>query len=215
MPVSYGERALVLLDPLLDDLQVLDLTPEERLPAVFREDALTTRCRRRSSATISSAVGMAVRGWGRVTGTTPIKCIRRRRRAAGRTQLGSCGPFAHSDCLCHNRGCGLCRRSWHDVRLALLAAAFSLAGLTGDVADRGQVHRHVQRQQYVVQSAAMGFAYVLKHTVRSALVRLLTRPLRLGEARSQFQALCWSDSCEHRSSVRRARLFASGPLLFH
>jgi C4-dicarboxylate transporter, DcuC family len=68
-----------------------------------------------------------------------------------------------------------------DVRLALLAAAFALAGLSGDVAPI--VVKFIATfsdEQYVVPiCTAMGFAYVLKHTgCDQHLVRLLTRPLR-------------------------------------
>lgn len=68
-----------------------------------------------------------------------------------------------------------------DVRLALLAAAFGMAGLRGDVAPI--VVKFISTfsdEQYVVPiCTAMGFAYVLKHTgCDQHLVRLLTRPLR-------------------------------------
>jgi DcuC family C4-dicarboxylate transporter len=68
-----------------------------------------------------------------------------------------------------------------DVRLALLAAAFALAGLRGDVAPI--VVKFISTfsdEQYVVPiCTAMGFAYVLKHTgCDQHLVHLLTKPLR-------------------------------------
>ncbi|MBO0700351.1 MAG: C4-dicarboxylate transporter DcuC [Zavarzinella sp.] len=68
-----------------------------------------------------------------------------------------------------------------DVRLALLVAAFALAGLGGDVAP--VVHEFLatfSNEKFVVPiCTAMGFAYVLRHTeCDQHLVRLLTRPLR-------------------------------------
>jgi DcuC family C4-dicarboxylate transporter len=68
-----------------------------------------------------------------------------------------------------------------DVRLALLAAAFALAGLRGDISPI--VVKFIATfsdEQYVVPiCTAMGFAYVLKHTgCDQDMVRLLTRPLR-------------------------------------
>lgn len=68
-----------------------------------------------------------------------------------------------------------------DVRLALLVAAFALAGLKGDLAPI--VVKFIATfsdEQYVVPiCTAMGFAYVLRHTgCDQHLVRLLTRPLR-------------------------------------
>jgi C4-dicarboxylate transporter, DcuC family len=68
-----------------------------------------------------------------------------------------------------------------DVRLVLLAAAFALAGLRGDVAPIVvKFLSTFSDEQYVVPiCTAMGFAYVLKHTgCDQHLVRLLTRPLR-------------------------------------
>ena len=68
-----------------------------------------------------------------------------------------------------------------DVRLALLAAAFALAGLRGDVAPIFvKFISTFSDEQYVVPiCTAMGFAYVLKHTgCDQHLVQLLTRPLR-------------------------------------
>ncbi len=68
-----------------------------------------------------------------------------------------------------------------DVRLALLAAAFALAGLRGDVSPIvAKFLSTFSDQQYVVPiCTAMGFAYVLKHTgCDQHLVQLLTRPLR-------------------------------------
>lgn len=68
-----------------------------------------------------------------------------------------------------------------DVRLALLVAAFALAGLTGDVAPIiVKFLATFSDEQYVIPiCTAMGFAYVLKHTGCDLhLVRLLTRPLR-------------------------------------
>lgn len=68
-----------------------------------------------------------------------------------------------------------------DVRLALLVAAFALAGLRGDVAPIVvKFLSTFSDEQYVVPiCTAMGFAYVLKHTgCDQHLVRLLTRPLR-------------------------------------
>lgn len=68
-----------------------------------------------------------------------------------------------------------------DVRLALLVAAFALAGLKGDWAPI--VVKFIATfsdEQYVVPiCTAMGFAYVLRHTgCDQHLVRLLTKPLR-------------------------------------
>jgi len=68
-----------------------------------------------------------------------------------------------------------------DVRLALLVAAFALAGLKGDLAPI--VVKFIATfsdEQYVVPiCTAMGFAYVLRHTgCDQHLVRLLTKPLR-------------------------------------
>lgn len=68
-----------------------------------------------------------------------------------------------------------------DVRLALLVAAFALAGLGGDVAP--VVHEFLatfSNEKFVVPiCTAMGFAFVLRHTeCDQHLVRLLTRPLR-------------------------------------
>ncbi|MSR54247.1 MAG: hypothetical protein EXS09_13285 [Gemmataceae bacterium] len=68
-----------------------------------------------------------------------------------------------------------------DVRLALLIAAFALAGLKGDLAPI--VVKFIATfsdEQYVVPiCTAMGFAYVLRHTgCDQHLVRLLTKPLR-------------------------------------
>lgn len=68
-----------------------------------------------------------------------------------------------------------------DVRLALLVAAFALAGLKGDLAPI--VVKFIATfsdEQYVVPiCTAMGFAYVLRHTgCDQHLVRLLTQPLR-------------------------------------
>jgi DcuC family C4-dicarboxylate transporter len=68
-----------------------------------------------------------------------------------------------------------------DVRLMLLATAFTLAGLRGDVAPiLVKFISTFSDEQYVVPiCSAMGFAYVLKHTgCDQHLVRLLTRPLR-------------------------------------
>lgn len=68
-----------------------------------------------------------------------------------------------------------------DVRLALLAAAFALAGLRGDVAPIvREFLATFSNEKFVVPiCTAMGFAYVLKHTgCDQHLVRLLTRPLR-------------------------------------
>jgi DcuC family C4-dicarboxylate transporter len=68
-----------------------------------------------------------------------------------------------------------------DVRLALLTAAFALAGLRGDVAPIVvKFLSTFSDEQYVVPiCTAMGFAYVLKHTgCDQHLVHLLTKPLR-------------------------------------
>jgi DcuC family C4-dicarboxylate transporter len=68
-----------------------------------------------------------------------------------------------------------------DVRLALLVAAFALAGLAGDVAPIvREFLATFSNEKFVVPiCTAMGFAYVLRHTeCDQHLVRLLTRPLR-------------------------------------
>jgi len=68
-----------------------------------------------------------------------------------------------------------------DVRLALLTAAFALAGLTGDVAPivREFLGTFSNEKFVIPICTAMGFAYVLRHTeCDQHLVRLLTRPLR-------------------------------------
>ena len=68
-----------------------------------------------------------------------------------------------------------------DVRLALLTAAFALAGLTGDVAPIvREFFGTFSNEKFVIPiCTAMGFAYVLRHTeCDQHLVRLLTRPLR-------------------------------------
>jgi DcuC family C4-dicarboxylate transporter len=68
-----------------------------------------------------------------------------------------------------------------DVRLALLVAAFALAGLGGDVAPVvREFLATFSNEKFVVPiCTAMGFAYALRHTeCDQHLVRLLTRPLR-------------------------------------
>src|SRR5215218_9474804 len=68
-----------------------------------------------------------------------------------------------------------------DVRLALLAAAFALASLAGDVAPIvREFLATFSNEKFVVPiCSAMGFAYVLRHTECDRhLVQLLTRPLR-------------------------------------
>lgn len=68
-----------------------------------------------------------------------------------------------------------------DVRLALLVAAFALAGLRGNVAPVVATFlASFSDEKFVVPiCSAMGFAYVLRHTECDRhLVRLLTRPLR-------------------------------------
>lgn len=70
-----------------------------------------------------------------------------------------------------------------DVRLALLAAAFALAALAGDVAPILQVFLATfSSEKFVIPiCTAMGFAYVLRHTACDQhLVHLLTKPLRHG-----------------------------------
>jgi C4-dicarboxylate transporter, DcuC family len=72
-----------------------------------------------------------------------------------------------------------------DVRLALLLAAFALAGLHGDVAPiLREFLATLSNEKFVVPiCTAMGFAYVLRHTeCDQHLVRLLTRPLRSARA---------------------------------
>jgi C4-dicarboxylate transporter, DcuC family len=68
-----------------------------------------------------------------------------------------------------------------DVRLALLAAAFVLAGLAGDLAPivREFLGTFSNEKFVIPICTAMGFAYVLRHTeCDQHLVRLLTRPLQ-------------------------------------
>src|SRR5687768_6732072 len=68
-----------------------------------------------------------------------------------------------------------------DVRLALIAAAFALAGLAGDVVPViREFLATFSNEKFVVPiCTAMGFAYVLRHTeCDQHLVRLLTNPLR-------------------------------------
>jgi DcuC family C4-dicarboxylate transporter len=68
-----------------------------------------------------------------------------------------------------------------DVRLALLVAAFALAGLRGNVAPVvATLLATFSDEKFVVPiCTAMGFAYVLRHTECDRnLVRLLTNPLR-------------------------------------
>src|SRR5262245_56177397 len=68
-----------------------------------------------------------------------------------------------------------------DVRLALIVAAFALAGLAGDVPPivRAFLATYSNEKFVVPICTAMGFAYVLRHTeCDQHLVRLLTRPVR-------------------------------------
>jgi len=67
-----------------------------------------------------------------------------------------------------------------DVRLALLAAALAIAGLSGDVTPviREFLGTFSNEKFVVPICTAMGFAYVLKHTgCERHLVRLLVRPI--------------------------------------
>src|SRR5262245_496432 len=68
-----------------------------------------------------------------------------------------------------------------DVRLALIVAAFALAGLAGDVAPiLREFLATFSNEKFVIPiCTAMGFAYVLRHTECDRhLVQMLTRPLR-------------------------------------
>ena len=103
-----------------------------------------------------------------------------------------------------------------DVRLVLLVAAFALAGLRGHVAPVVATFLATfSDEKFVVPiCTAMGFAYVLRLTECDRhLVRLLTHPLRSARW-SWCRAWCWPGSWStSRSSARRARPSAWGPVV--